>query len=65
MLPANGRIYTMDAAGTIADTLVVRDGRIASVGRRVDVNPAVGEPVRDSGAPRGRRVPAAGELTTR
>jgi predicted amidohydrolase YtcJ len=49
MLLANARLYTMDAAGTIADTLVVRDGRIVFVGRRADVNPAVGEPVRDLG----------------
>jgi predicted amidohydrolase YtcJ len=32
-LLANGRIDTLDAAGTIADTLV-RDGRAAFVGRR-------------------------------
>jgi hypothetical protein len=29
MLLTNGRIYTLDARGTIADTLVVRDGRNA------------------------------------
>jgi predicted amidohydrolase YtcJ len=49
MLVTNARIYCLDAASTIADTLVVRDGRIAFVGRRADVNPAVGEPVRDLG----------------
>ena len=49
MLLTNGRIYTLDAAGTIADTLVVRDGRIAFVGRRADVNPGVGEAVHDLG----------------
>ena len=27
MLLTNGRIYTLNARGTIADTLVVRDGR--------------------------------------
>jgi predicted amidohydrolase YtcJ len=49
MLLTNARIYALDATGTIADTLVVRDGRIAFVGRRADVNPAVGETVRDLG----------------
>jgi hypothetical protein len=47
MLLTNGRIYTLDARNTIADTLVVRDGRVAFVGRRADVNPAVGEEVID------------------
>jgi predicted amidohydrolase YtcJ len=49
MLLTKARIYTLDAAGTVADTLVVRDGRIAFVGRRAEVNPAVGETVRDLG----------------
>ena len=49
MLLTNARIYTLDGAGTIADTLVVRDGRIAFVGRQADVNPGVGEPVHDLG----------------
>ena len=49
MLLTNARIYTLDAAGTIADTLVVREGRIAFVGRRADVNPDVGEAVQDLG----------------
>lgn len=52
MLITNGRIYTLDAANTIADTLVVRDGRIAFAGRRRDVNPAPGEEAIDLG---GRR----------
>jgi len=47
MLLTNARIYTLDGAGTIADTLVVREGRIAFVGRRADVNPDVGEAVLD------------------
>jgi predicted amidohydrolase YtcJ len=47
MLLTNGRIYTLDAADTIADTLVVRDGRVAFVGRRADVNPAPGETIVD------------------
>jgi predicted amidohydrolase YtcJ len=49
MLLTNARIYTLDAGGTIADTLVVRDGRIAFIGRRADVNPGVGEVVHDLG----------------
>jgi hypothetical protein len=43
MLLTNARIRTMDASGSIADTLVVRDGRIAFVGRRGDVGAAPGE----------------------
>ena len=46
---ANGRIYTMDAMGTVAEALVVRDGRVAFAGRLADVNPAVGEPMIDLG----------------
>src|SRR6185295_3547067 len=49
MLLTNGRIYTLDARGTIADTLVVRDGRVAFAGRRADVNAAPGEEVVDLG----------------
>jgi predicted amidohydrolase YtcJ len=49
MLLSNGRIYTLDPAARVADTLVVRDGRIAFVGRRVDVNPASGEETIDLG----------------
>src|SRR5688572_31488140 len=47
MLLTNGRIYTLDARGTIADTLVVREGRVAFVGRRADVNAAPGEAIVD------------------
>src|SRR5262245_31134269 len=47
MLLTNARIYTMDALGSVADSLVVRDGRIVFCGRRADVNPAAGEPVVD------------------
>src|ERR687888_123924 len=55
MLLTNGRIYTLDARGTIADTLVVRAGRVAFAGRRADVNAAPGEEVVDlGGAARGR-----------
>ena len=39
MILTNGRIYTLDAAGTIADTLVVRDGRVAFTGRRGEIIP--------------------------
>jgi predicted amidohydrolase YtcJ len=46
---ANGRIYTMDAAGTVADALVVRDGRVVFAGRRADVNPRAGERAIDLG----------------
>ena len=49
MLLTNGRIYTLDARGTIADTLVVRDGRVAFAGRRADVNAAPGEAIVDLG----------------
>jgi predicted amidohydrolase YtcJ len=34
MLLTNARIYTMDPANTVVDTLVVRDGRIAFAGQR-------------------------------
>ena len=47
MLLTNGRIYTLDARGTIADTLVVRDGRVAFAGRRGEVNAAPHEEVVD------------------
>ena len=49
MLVTNGRIHTLDARDSIADTLVVRDGRVAFVGRRGDVVPAAGERVLDVG----------------
>src|SRR5215467_7262906 len=49
MLLTNGRIHTLDARGTVADTLVVRDGRVAFVGRRSDVNAAPGEDMIDLG----------------
>src|SRR5882724_11857418 len=49
MLLTNGRIYTLDARGTVADTLVVRDGRVAFAGRRADVNAAPGEETVDLG----------------
>jgi hypothetical protein len=48
-LLSNGRIHTMDAAGSVVDALVIRDGRVAFAGRRADVNPAAREPVVDLG----------------
>jgi predicted amidohydrolase YtcJ len=53
VLLSNGRIYTLDAAGTVAEALVVRDGRVAFVGRRGDVGLPPGERVVDL---RGRAV---------
>jgi predicted amidohydrolase YtcJ len=49
MLLVNGRIHTMDAVGSVVDTLVIRDGRVAFAGRRGDVNPAPGETTLDLG----------------
>jgi predicted amidohydrolase YtcJ len=49
MLLTNGRIYTLDARNTVADTLVIRDGRVAFTGRRADVTPAPGEEIVDLG----------------
>ena len=49
MLLTNGRIHTMDAAGTVVDSLVVRDGRVAFAGRRGDINLAAGEGTLDLG----------------
>ena len=49
MLLTNGRIHTMDAAGSVVDSLVIRDGRVAFAGRRGDINPAPREPTLDLG----------------
>lgn len=49
MLLTNGRIHTMDAAGSVVDSVVIRDGRVAFAGRRGDVNPAAREPALDLG----------------
>ena len=49
MLLTNGRIYTMDATGSVVDSLVVREGRVAFAGRRADINSDAGEPVLDLG----------------
>jgi predicted amidohydrolase YtcJ len=49
VLLTNGRIHTMDAASSVVDSLVIRDGRVAFAGRRRDVNPAAGEATLDLG----------------
>ncbi|MGH7396175.1 MAG: amidohydrolase [Candidatus Rokuibacteriota bacterium] len=45
----NARIHTMGPAGSIVDSLVIRDGRVAFAGRRGDINPAPGEESLDLG----------------
>ena len=45
MLLTGGRIYTLDRAGRVVDTLLVQEGWIRFAGRRADVNPPAGEPV--------------------
>src|SRR5688500_13250591 len=45
----NGRIHTLAARDTVVDTLVVRDGRVAFVGRESDINAAAREPRLDLG----------------
>jgi hypothetical protein len=49
VLLTNARIYTLDAADRVVDTLVVRDGRIAFAGRHGDINAGVGEETLDLG----------------
>ena len=49
MLLTNGRIHTMDTAGSVVDSLVIREGRVAFAGRRGDINPATGEATLDLG----------------
>ena len=49
MLVTNGRIYTMDAAGSVVDSLVIRAGRVRFAGRRSEINPGAGEAVLDLG----------------
>src|SRR6266704_6611786 len=39
----------MNAAGSVVDSLVIRDGRVAFAGRRADINPAPREPTLDLG----------------
>ena len=43
MLLTNARIYTLDPTNTTVDSIVVRDGLIAFVGRREDINPQADE----------------------
>jgi predicted amidohydrolase YtcJ len=43
----NGRIYTMDSASRVVDTLVVREGRVGFAGRRADANVSAAEEVVD------------------
>src|SRR5262245_21039274 len=47
VLLTNGRIYTLDAGNTVAESLVIRDGRVAFAGRRTDINPGAGEEIVD------------------
>ena len=49
MLLTNGRIHTMDAAGSVVDSLVIRDGRVLFAGRRGDINTSSGEVMVDLG----------------
>jgi len=49
MLLTNARIHTMDPRGSLVDSLVIREGRVAYAGARRDVNPAAGECVLDLG----------------
>src|SRR4030095_14045558 len=49
MLLTNGRIHTMDAAGSVVDTLVIRDGRVIFAGRRGDINSSSGDVMVDLG----------------
>lgn len=49
MLLTGGRFYTLDAAGSVVDSLVVRDGRIVFAGSRQDINARPGEQIRDLG----------------
>ena len=49
VLLTSGRIHTMDAAGSIVDSLVIRDGRVAFAGRRGDINPGPNETTLDLG----------------
>src|SRR2546427_10492806 len=47
MILTNGRIYTSEARNRVVDTIVVREGRVAFVGRRADVNAPAAEEVVD------------------
>src|SRR3712207_908761 len=49
MLLTNARIYTLDPANRTADSVVLRDGAIAFVGARGQINPSLGEEALDLG----------------
>lgn len=49
MLLTNGRIYTMDPAGSVVDTLLARDDRIPFAGRRGEINVPGRESIIDLG----------------
>jgi len=49
MLLTNGRIHTMDAAGSVVDSLVIREDRVMFAGRRGDINADPGEAMLDLG----------------
>ena len=49
MLLTNGRVHTMDAARSVVDSLVIRDGRVAFAGRRGDINAGPDEAILDLG----------------
>ena len=49
MLLTNGRVHTMDAASTVVDSLMIRDGRVIFAGRRADINTCPGEAILDLG----------------
>lgn len=49
MLLTSGRIHTMDPAGSVVDSLVIRDGRVVFAGRRGDINAGAGEATIDLG----------------
>src|SRR5262250_3859832 len=49
MLLTNVRIHTMDPRGSIVDSLMIREGRVAFAGTRGEINPAAGERTLDLG----------------
>src|SRR5882724_5688452 len=49
MLLTNGRIHTMEAAGSVVDSLVIREGRVMFAGRRADIQTDPGEATLDLG----------------
>src|SRR5499433_4087466 len=53
MLLTNARIHTMDPRGSVVDSLVIREGRVAFAGAHGEINPVAGERTLDL---RGRAV---------